>query len=232
MPSKSFFRKLKPGEKSRFVKNSIVPKKAIANTVKQVMNRRTETKFWDEYEVKYAVGGAGSNYVQDLTLVPQGDTDTTRDGDKLTLTSLKLNYFIDPQSAQLDHYFRIIILQWHELTAATTPSATSILQNVSTDRDAILSEYTWDYKARFKIMYDRVHYIRPLTTNTGNYCENIPTQRISKFIKIPRKTIDYVAGGTNGNHHIFMVAFSCAVNGAAGASPYLNYNVRLTYKDS
>lgn len=82
-------------------------------------------------------------------------------------------------------------------------------------------------------MYDKVHYIAPFKQVNGTTAGQPnpgAVQLVRTRIKIPAKKVQFVAGSTAGMHKIYLLVFSCSINGV-GASPYFNYQSRVEYND-
>ena len=97
------------------------------------------------------LGSVGS-----LSSVPQGDSDTTRDGDQLTISSLEIRYnmFLNIVSAaatnpQEINNMRLIIFQWY-------PDSTPIVSDILLTTH-VLAPYQHDKRFMFKILYDKSH---------------------------------------------------------------------------
>jgi len=98
--------------------NQIVDKKIRAALVRTI-----ELKWWTQVKTSTAADYNGAIY--DLSLVAQGDTDQTRDGDRLRLESIEFR--LDVQANVLLSLFRVVIFQYF---GADTPIVSNVFLTV------------------------------------------------------------------------------------------------------
>ncbi len=92
--------------------------------------------------------------ITQLTNVVQGVTDTTRLGNKITVTGLMLRYTVEDT---ITNKYRIMIVQ-DKQTNGVIYAAGDLLED-ATSFDNLISPANRDNKKRFRVMYDRLHLI-------------------------------------------------------------------------
>ena len=108
-------------------------------------------------ELKYGASTFTSaiNYsgtIQSLCDISQGDTDTTRDGDALTMSSLEIRGHWVVGDAY--NVCRIMLIQWFP-TDGVAPTVSQILFN-SGNIYAPISVKAHDYRQQFAVLYDKI----------------------------------------------------------------------------
>lgn len=166
-----------------------------------------------------------------LTNVTQGNTDTTRIGDKLHVSALILRFNMhlyphnDASNGQTQAYFRIICFQWLENDAYNTPTVSKLLESTSLN-----APWNHDQSSSFFILYDKVH---PMNSTKPSGLLTVPI--IPKF-----RRIDYNGGGTSGNKKIWLLIIGESkrrtydgTTFATFSSPFeIDLNYKLTFYDS
>jgi len=179
-----------------------------------------------------------------LTAVPQGLTDQQRIGDKVTGTSLEVNYNISPAAiAVISGYYpaklwvtRIIIFIWLDDTAPNPSDVTDISTFLSGGLTYPIAPLDHDRKVKRKVLYDKTHtqWCDFTNTTTGNYTAcMLPsiTRRFSiPLTKLRGKldTINFQAATTTAVNHIYMLAYSNATVAAAPLSGW-SFDVGMRY---
>lgn len=185
--------------------------KAIAN---RVVSKAIELKYFDKYGSATGIDYTGAIYP--LTDVAQGDTDTTRDADKLTPVGLRFRGYWETGDAY--NIIRTIIFRWVPNTAWRVPVVGDILQ-VNASVVTPQSPYVWDYRNQFHILYDRTTYV-----------DQYRPTRVQNFYKrLKRVKIAFDAGGITGANKYYMLVIS---DSAAVPNPQFQYYSRFTYQDA
>lgn len=150
--------------------------------------------------------------------IPQGVSDQERIGDKITVKSIRLKYSLAIGDAT--NYVRFIIFQWKQNTVYTSaPTVPSILASVT---PTIYSQYNWDNRSNFQILYDRTH---TLLSNRPNV---FVTRRIN--IKYLAKQLQFVGGSaTVGSNMIYCLAIS---DSSAVPNPGILASFDIVYVDA
>lgn len=153
--------------------------------------------------------------IQSLCDISQGDSDTTRDGDSLTISSLELRGFFVAGDAY--NVCRVMLVQWFP-TDGVAPTISQILVNTG-NLYASISVKAHDYRQQFKVLYDKI-----LVVNTYN-----PTKMFYKKVYPKRRKIQYVAGTNTGNNKIYIIMIS---DSSAVSHPSVYYDNKILFKDS
>ncbi len=127
--------------------------KALKLAKKAISMMNVEFKFHDVQE-NTQILNVTPNILQ-ITNIPQGDTDTSRDGNQVKLVRLYVRYTLTLQAAVTTVFVRIIIVKDKQTNGAIY-TASDLLTDV-TGGDAIVSPFNPDNQFRFAILYDKVH---------------------------------------------------------------------------
>jgi hypothetical protein len=197
--------------------------------ISSLVNAVVTNKLTKERELKYirttlAVNSAVSTtaVIQDLTSISLGDTDTTREGDQVTVTNLQGIMVADIATSDVTaddtNTIRVIIFQWY---SATTPTAAEILEN-PVGADHVTSFYRHDTRFQYNILYDELF----------SLSRNGPANLHAKFeIKSGfRPKIQYIAGSSFvGQNKIYILYVS---DSGAIEHPGLGFTIKTSYHDS
>lgn len=201
-------------------------KKLIQTEIKKYEKKNVELK-WFTYITgttpTWNINPSWTPTIIPFCLPPQGDTDTTRDGDKINIKSIQMRGHIFNMGGQ-DEVFRIIILKYKPTdtiplgttvnifkpNATVNPIGTSMMTTAS---------YSVDYRSNFSIIYDKTF----CTTNQIN------TKNI-KFYKKCSIPTQFVSNLINNGHNILY----CLVmnNLAPGTTSYVQLAFCCRYTDS
>lgn len=179
----------------------------IAN---QVVRGRSERK---HYQTTANSTQNNSATITSISNIPQGDTDETRDGDQLRISSVELNYELI--GADATNLFRVMLFQWFD---DSTPTVTDVLTSAI---DAILQTYRRDTRRMFRVLYDHTH---PLSLNSSNEV----LVRFKRFTRGFRRKIQYQAGGTTGINKLYILLVS---DSGVASDPAYIYKTRVNYTD-
>lgn len=120
---------------------------AVAYGIKRLMN--VEVKFFDVSGVAVAIPDGVGTIVQ-LTNIPQGDTDITRDGAQVKLMSIDFKAFIN-MSASATASTVTIMLIVDKQTNQAIYTTTALLHTV-TNALSVVSPLNLDNKFRFRVL--------------------------------------------------------------------------------
>lgn len=185
----------------------------VKNEVKKVLDKKVEKKYFD-------VVNAGSltnvTAINKFSGVPQGQNDSQRIGDKLTLRNLQ--YTMEMSCADTFNRIRITIIRWNRDDNSDVVSAGRVYQNLGL---SLHSPFNFDSlrKGDFTILYDKVH---NLVFGQSNTIKNV-----KKLIKV-KSGINFNAGGTTGEGHLYSLLTS---DSGAATHPAINEYTRITYTD-
>lgn len=222
----------------------LVPTKKITFTekVSKVINRRSELKHYTVTGVGNATGGYANDFAlssgtQAQTLctdMAQGNTDITRNGDKIEITSLHYRIFVRPStdaSVVSWQAVRIIAVQYKPNALQLAFNITRLLVNDYTGNPGSLSHQNIDHQQDYHILMDKTFQMAQNASAAGAY-----TSKGGFFLSgyVPlgnaKKDLQYDAGGLGHNNGIYIVAVSTAGNVAADA--LYNIQTRLRFLDS
>lgn len=191
-----------------------VTRRDVRNIAQKVLNKNAE---WKYHLVFNNSGVSTSGAIIDLSAVSQGDTDTTRDGDSITASTLGYRYFW--QNGDDTNACRLIFFQWYP---QTTPTVTDIL--LTTVGNGVQFMYHTDKADMYKILYDSTDTLSVYTASGGSV---LGSPNIGK-IKIPKRKIQFQAGTTTGSNKIYALVLS---DSGATSHPGPNLMTRLNYMD-
>ncbi len=122
----------------------------VAYGVKKLLN--VEYKFHDVQLTTSAITPTGT--IVQLTNIPQGDTDISRDGAQVKLTSTVSKFFIASNSSAFQTNIRVMLV----LDKQTNGAIYTMLDLLKdTDgNDIIVSQLNLDNQYRFRVLYDKV----------------------------------------------------------------------------
>lgn len=201
-------------------------KKKVTSLIKSQLRQNIEMKYLDTFSEDFfnVTNGGG---VQVLSLVEQDTssaTDSTRIGDKIKTVYLDMRYAavasLDTNESAYDT-MRLIVFRWKDDDTTVIPAAYNILQ-ATTIEHIMQSEYSWDNKPGFNILYDKIHQL-PNTPNAGN-----AQVYVHKRIKLG-PIIKYIASSLDGRGNLYFMFLS---DKTEAPYPLLNYGFRLTYTDA
>jgi len=196
-------------------------KREIKHEIKAEMLRELEVKIFD-LNVSAANVGSGST-LNVLSSPAQGVGRSQRTGDSITLHSLNVTYAIVQANTDIYSDTRIIIFQWFPNTSLSSPVLADILEN--TGAIGLYSQYAWDTRDQYRIMYDRLH------SQAGLATAPTATTNVSVFnrkVGVPRKNIDFTTGVTSGSNTLWTLWIS---DSAIAPFPLLNFTSRLKFTD-
>lgn len=209
MPRKPFVL----GRKRKSAKKKVATKQYVKN----MLNKVQEIKYYDEADT-IAISTTGS--VVCVSDMAQGDTDITRDGDKIILKSMQLRGTMAYAAADVNNLIRIIVFQWFPVDTAADPSAAAILQQTGTF--GIVSPYNHDQRNQFHILADRTFLLNSASYPYKGWKMNIPF----KYVK---KQATFLAGGVYGANHLHILFIS---DSSAVSDPSVSFYSRVYYTDS
>lgn len=187
--------------------------------VKKMIKGAAETKHYDLLQNSYSTFSyAGSVY--QVSNISQGDGRSTRDGDKVHCTYVKLGMTLAANATTAGNA-RVMLVQ-DKLNLGTTPTGGNILSSASTLRAPICEINTESFPKRWRVLYDRTYKLDPVAGT------NILYQNIKTSVKVNAPVYYTGQNGTDeGKNQIYMLVISdAAVN-----FPSAVWNVRMYYKD-
>lgn len=190
--------------------------------VKSLIKRQQETKYFLTNFSSVALSATSTTV--DTCLVPQGDTDQSRDADRLFIKKLYARLTLT--IGDTTNFIRIIAFQWKP---NTVPTGTSILLNGPSGAIDVWSHYHHDNRQEYKILFDRLYHQEG--NATANYPVTTTSQKVVKFI-LSRKInhqVQYAGGTTTGTNHIYITAIA---DSSVVPHPLLTGQCKLMFTDS
>jgi hypothetical protein len=199
-------------------KRQLVDKSQVKQMINSVVRSRDNFE-WNYYSTSTNASNTtftGTTY--QLTDIPQGDTDSQRGGDSVSLHSLEVNYGF--YASTQANACRVILYQWLPgLTAGSPPSATSLLLTTGSALSPF-SPYNVDNYQQFHVLYDKTHSLSPYETpRLGNI----------KITKFPKKSIQYTSGSASGSSKLFLLVLS---DDGVASYPTFSYVSKLYFVDA
>jgi len=168
---------------------------------------------------------------QSLSLIAQGDTDSTRDGDSLTLKSMYLSGVLEKNAADLraTQYIRIVLFQWHPNSLNIVPTAAQLfLTDPPSGTINYNSYYIKDNRDQFTILFDRTYLLTGLIAGGNSTTTSAVKFKANISLKRCKKHLQYNAGATTGTQQIYGMTL-----GVAAANPVLiQAATRINYLDA
>lgn len=199
------YRKAKPLNKTE--------KAQVKTTVKRMIASRTEKKIFT-IDVNGSVSSTPA--FNHISVVPQGDADTSRDGDELYLKSVHWSWQMTGSDGT--NRIRLVLFQWKEDSAISAPDANDLLQ--STTSAGLFGVFRKDMASSYRILYDKI-------LNTDTYA-NVKSGRKNCYKGFTKK-MSFTSGTTDGRHQIFTMVIS---DSAAATHPQIISQVALRFTDS
>jgi len=202
--------------------------------VKTLIAKRQELKYYytttnPPYQDASNTGGYN---LGSLTLVPQGDGDSTRDGDRLQFcgtAEIRVSTYIQPYNSGSPSWCRIryIVWQWHP---SSIPTVGNILLNDFRGYPGVYSQYYHDTRQQYKILVDKTWTLTGSGTGASVITSSsakeqifrIPSSKFSKFVQFVNAT----TVGTNLIYHMIMSDTTTATY------PQYGISTKFFYRDS
>jgi hypothetical protein len=184
----------------------------IANIVSSSLKKIQEKKSFD---TGFGSGVSSTGTIQKLSTIPQGDTDSTRDGDALLVIKIELiTSFVFADTTNIG---RLILVRWNQDDSSAAPAAVTDLLQTATP----FSPYNRDNERakKFSVIYDKIYMVGATGPNIVGSQTKIPYQ----------SRISFQATANTGTGHIyaFMISDSTAI-----AHPVFSYVARVWFTDS
>jgi len=193
-------------------------RKMVKEEIKSALRENVELKYFALADNTYgAISNNGTDFLQSVTNVPQGDTDSTRDGDRIQMQELRFRVGIKTGSAT-PTFLRIICFQWKP---NTTPVYASILLDQHGTSNAPISDFQHDSRDMYKILSDDL-----VQVDSSAHTATCVERSIKKGFN---HHVQYTAGSTTvGTNQLYIMAVSdVATNG-----PSVVLQSKLLYTDA
>lgn len=150
----------KSGSAGRIVRrfqNRKKPKPITRQQVQAMIASKQTLKFFDSHVYAVATTTAGQQYA--ISAIPQGNTDSTRSGDSVSLKTVEVRGELYLQGTggtnDFTNQVRVVVYMWHPVSTGAAPVPASIFQDFSVAQSGVMSAYSWDSKPQFSVLYDR-----------------------------------------------------------------------------
>jgi len=193
----------------------------LRNIVDTVVQRTTELKYLT-LAGSLPFNVAGPSYITDISAVTQGQTDTTRIGDRLQFKNITLRYLLYDSGVSVTansmNHVRVFIFSWAPYVTVA-PLATDVFL-----LGGVISPPNHDSRQMYKIHYDRQHQLVGATTKA--------MQTFVAQLKIPKKfqQCQFSAGTTNRTNGLYLGVI--VTSSGAGVTGVLTYNTTVRYTDA
>lgn len=174
-----------------------IAKKAATKIVKAI----PEKHYFDTV-INNTIDSSGSIF--DLSLIPQGDTDTSREGDRVRMTSIQWRG--QAYNADTSNVLRFVFFQWLMDDGVDTPQVSEILQATMVGNPyAVYAPYAKDYAGyKFAVLYDEILCTSQNGDANNIFSFNFPIKKNKKITP----NIQYVAATTSGTNKLFVMVIS------------------------
>lgn len=186
--------------------------------VKRLISAAKEKKY---YQLTFSSGVDTTGTVVDCTPIPQGDSDSHRDGDEATIQEVDFSLLV--RGADSTNLVRVVLVQWYQ---STTPTLANVIQGYEGSANLdFIRPTVHDTRKTFHVMYDRTFSLNDNSTGSADGYQIL----VKKKLTPGRKKIQYTAGSTSGFNKIYALMFS---DSGAAANPTPYGVVKTLYTDS
>lgn len=196
---------------------------ALGLSLKKMLN--VEHKFIDVFTPTPGLATAG--LVNPLSLSVQGDTETTRNGDKIKAAFLSIKMLLIPAGAASNNQAVRIIVFKDKVSNGALPTAASLLQDTSASINQAMSHYNPDNcPSRYHIYFDKFCDAPAQATGQADpqiFHVNIPLSHHITY----KGNAGTIADANTG--HLYLYA---QVNDITGAACNLYWYSRLSFVDN
>lgn len=236
------FKRRRLGRKRRrFVRRRRGTRRSIRRLFRKVrrINSSIETKYTDILRVADAIGPSGSPAHAVWTGLAEG-LDEARVGRQITITKIQWKaslLFGLATTTSMDQFQRVrIIFYWDKYYNGSEMALGDILEYTSNTEGALLSNYNWNNRHRFRVIFDKLFFLAGPVYTTGGTDTTFTTNGMNRFIRKiwrPHKKVYYAgASGTissalNNQLCSIMISDTATVN-----NPTITSYMRITFKDT
>lgn len=210
-----------------FKKSASSSKKYVTwKSIKKYISKTVEHKYKDTDRASTTVDATGNVYC--LSVIPQGDTDSQRNGDSVMPVYLRVKGSC--HGADSSNVMRVILIRWHPDSASVgDPALTDILQStILSTTNAPYAPYIHDKRNQFTVLSDR-RYTLMGSVDSSKYISSFDIKVNLKRRKLMKKLIYTASDGTTGTDQIYICALS---DSTATSHPAIAFTSRLSYTDS
>jgi len=225
----------------------------LANQIKLIEKKLIETKYIDELNAFTSVLNTGQAFC--LNNFAQGDTVTTRNGNKIFMDRLMLKYTVTNNQLLIGPVnIRVIIV--HDTSpsgqavnlgvagSSTFLGPTGVLDNTTIVNNPHLMPEAFEMKYRYKLIYDKVHTLNPyggdiysITGNTSATATMTATNVIDRsyfhscYIPLKKQAV-YQDGTANVSSLLKGSLVALCLSDQTANSPTVAMATRLYFRDA
>jgi hypothetical protein len=201
-------------ERKNFKPFTPAQKALLGNLMDNKIRKYAEHKSFD---TGFASSVDTTGVLQKLSTIPQGDTDSTRDGDQAEVYSVDvIASFANASSTDLSNLCRLIIFRWQQDDSSAAPAAvTDILQTAS-----VYSPLNRDNERAKKFVILKDHLFS--TSLNGPSVDTLVSKSGNRF------KLAFQGSANTGNNMVYAMMVS---DSGAIPHPTLNYQVRVYFTD-
>jgi hypothetical protein len=193
--------------------------------VRALISGSQEHKFFDSKE--YAQSATTTPTQLAISAIPQGDTDSTRDGDQVNLLSLWIKFETYLQGAGGTNDFtdqvRLVIYRYHPMSTGAAPVPATVLTDLSVAQSATMTPFTWDNRKDYTVILDKTFNL------SGNGPSDLGFHTKIKW-KQPGIPAHFSAGSTTlQTNGLFVMIMSDSL---VATHPQYNIYTRVEYSDA
>ncbi len=184
-------------------------------------------------EVKHvqADGALATPVSEQISVITQGTTNSTRTGDQIKGMTLSLLCDVGVPTDSIAtsvHSWRITIFQW--LGDSVDAPVTADLFVASPTTDVSKWFFNTPRKQQFIILSDTSGLLSGTATPLVIGSNQTGTMRIS--VNMRRPIMDYLGVATTGTNQLYVMFNSQSTGGGVSGNPFLNYGYKFTFVDS
>jgi len=200
--------------KSKSKETKVVSKSEVKQIVKSLLKEVQELKIFVSQNTGISIDFGGT--VTDLSAVTQGDTDVSRDGDRIQLVEWSFRWVA--QVADTYNLVRLILFQWIPDSNSVTPTVTNVIQTNGTVNGPI-SYKSIDFVKDVYVLYDKLVFV-------DTYHPIVPNHVVIK--KFHDRQMQFT-GATSRTNGLYMLTIS---DSAAATHPAVQYYSTIRFTDS
>lgn len=205
-------------------RKKMVSKKTDLNKrVKNIIANFGERKYRDLVNSS-PVNIDDTGFTSGLSDIPQGDTDITRDGDKIRGLSVEIGFELHHSgTANSIETVRVIVFRWKPFFDTDPPTTSDIFTSTAFNYSAV-GQLNHDQRGQFNVLWDRA-FTLDLTS--------VRAVHVIRRIGLAKKLISYKAGSTTAVSGGIYISFISTKAGGGGVYPTVAFgSYRLNYNDS
>lgn len=198
---------------------------SIATTVASIVN--AEKKYFD---TTIACNPDTTAQILHLSAVPQGSTNSERNGNSIAIKSFNFEYSVMHDSAVPNETTRMILFEDKDNNSGSPPTAAQLLETV-----AINGLRNMDYPKRFRVLFDK-KYAHNASSQARyvfqSFFKKFPMMRDSKGNKTRSQHITWTgtAGTDEARGHIYLLVLGNVAD--ASTTSHINGYARIRFYDN